>query len=377
MAFRQVAGASRRTGTGLAAIGLFWGGFAALVPEYKLRAGVSDAQMGTILLCTAVGGITAMALAPRLRRVLGAGTLPVTGMVLALAALLPLSVQSAPTMAVALVLMGAAMSALDINVNVRVSERESETGLPLMNYNHALFSFGFAAAALAAGAARRAGLGPEQIQPVLALVLALAAVLMAERHVPAPPGAAAAGATPWPVVWPAAAILFAAFVTENATESWSALHIERSLGGRPGEGAFGPATMGLTMGIGRMAGQLLAQRVGEARLVAGSAVLAAIGTLIVALAPVQWLAVLGVGVIGAGVAVLVPSANSLLGRRVAPEQIGLAISRAWMIGFTGFFIGPVAMGLMAQTMGLRAAFAVVALVVATILLSLRRLTRQA
>lgn len=377
MAFRQVAGASRRTGTGLAAIGLFWGGFAALVPEYKLRAGVSDAQMGTILLCTAVGGITAMAMAPRLRRVLGAGTLPVTGMVLALAALLPLSVQSAPTMAVALVLMGAAMSALDINVNVRVSELESETGLPLMNYNHALFSFGFAAAALAAGAARRAGLGPEQIQPVLALVLALAAVLMAERHVPAPPGAAAAGATPWPVVWPAAAILFAAFVTENATESWSALHIERSLGGRPGEGAFGPATMGLTMGIGRMAGQLLAQRVGEARLVAGSAVLAAIGTLIVALAPVQWLAVLGVGVIGAGVAVLVPSANSLLGRRVAPAQIGLAISRAWMIGFTGFFIGPVAMGLMAQTMGLRAAFAVVALVVATILVSLRRLTRQA
>ncbi|MFT3689573.1 MFS transporter [Paenirhodobacter sp.] len=286
-------------------------------------------------------------------------------------------IQSAATMGVALVVMGASMATLDINVNVRVSERESETALPLMNYNHALYSFGFAAAALAVGAAQRAGFGPEQIQPAMALLLVLAAAMMIERQVPLLPADTAGGRTPWPVVWPAAAILFAAFVTENATESWSALHIERTFATRPGEGAFGPATMGLTMGIGRMAGQMLAARVGEARLVAGSAVLAAIGALMVGLAPVQWGAVLGVGIIGAGIAVLVPSANSLLGRRVAPAQIGLAISRAWMIGFTGFFIGPVVMGLMAQAIGLRAAFAVVALVVATILLSLRRLTRQA
>lgn len=376
MAFRQVAAASRRTGSGLAAIGLFWGSFAAQIPDYKLRAGVSDAQMGMALLCTAVGGMTAMALAPRIRRLLGAATLPVTGGILAVAAMMPLLIQSPATMALALVIMGASMSALDINVNVRVSELESETALPLMNYNHALFSFGFAAAALAAGAARQAGFGPEQIQPLIALCLALAAGAMIERQVPAPPGDDGAGRTPWPVVWPAAAILFAAFVTENATESWSALHIERAFSTRPGEGAFGPATMGLTMGLGRMAGQMLAARVGEARLVAGSAMLAAVGALLVALAPAQWMAVIGVGIIGAGIAVLVPSANSLLGRRVTPAQIGLAISRAWMIGFTGFFIGPVAMGLMAQTMGLRAAFAVVAVVVATILLSLRRLTRQ-
>lgn len=377
MSLRQAAAASRSTAPGLGAIGIFWGSFAAMVPAYKLRADVSDAQMGTALICTAVGGMAAMAMAPRLRRWLGARTLPVSAGLLALAAFLPVGIHSAASMAVVLVLMGAAMSSLDIAVNVRVSETESRTGLPLMNFNHAMFSFGFAVAALAVGLARRAGLGPEQIQPAVGLALLAMAALTWERSVPAAPGAGGPAArTPWPAVLPAAAILFAAFVTENATEAWSALHIERSLGGRPGEGALGPATMGLTMGLGRMAGQMLALRLGEARLVAGSALLAALGALLIAAAPVQWLAVTGVAVVGAGIAVLVPSANSLLGRRVAPEQLAIAIARAWMIGFTGFFIGPVAMGLMAETMGLRLAFAAIALVVLTILVSLRGLRRH-
>ena len=182
----------------------------------------------------------------------------------------------------------------------------------------------------------------------------------------APPGA---------VVWPAAAILFAAFVTENATETWSALHIERTFGAPPGSGALGPAMLGLTMGAGRLGGQMLAARLGEARLVALSAGVGALGALLVALAPTQSLAVIGVGLIGAGVAVTVPSANSLLGRRVAPAARARAISRAWMVGFTGFFLGPVLMGLIAQGVGLAAAFVAVALVMASVLPGLARLVR--
>jgi hypothetical protein len=46
-----------------------------------------------------------------------------------------------------------------------------------------------------------------------------------------------------------------AFLVENAMEGWSALHIERTLGGGAAEGAFGPAILGLTMGIGRLSGR--------------------------------------------------------------------------------------------------------------------------
>jgi MFS family permease len=131
--------------------------------------------------------------------------------------------------------------------------------------------------------------------------------------------------------------------------------------------------LGLTMGLGRLSGQFLATRLGAARLIAGSALLGVIGALVVALAPMPGVAVLGVALIGLGVAVVVPSANSLLGQAVAPDQRAYAISRSWMIGFTGFFLGPVGMGLIAETLGLRWSFVAVALALALILPGLARL----
>ena len=379
MALLRVAAASRATGVSLGALGLFWGGFAAQMPEFKARAGVEDGLFGVLLLGSALGGMAAMAVAPQVGRMLAGRVLPICAALLALAALLPLSIQSGLTLGLALVGMGVAMSSLDIAANVRISELEHSTGLPLMNWNHALFSLGFGGAALAAGLARSAGVGPEVVQPVLAVGLVVCAVAVIERR--PPPGSAeeaaakVAARTPWAAALAAAAILFAAFVAENATETWSALHIERNLGGAAGEGAFGPAMLGFTMAAGRFGGQMLAARLGEVRLVAVSALLGCFGAVVTALAPVQGLAVLGVGLIGAGVAVVVPSANSLLGQRVAPGERALAISRAWMIGFTGFFVGPVAMGTLAEAFGLRAAFVAVAVVLAAILPGLWRLTR--
>jgi MFS family permease len=66
-------------------------------------------------------------------------------------------------------------------------------------------------------------------------------------------------------------------------------------------------------------------------------------------------------------AVIVPTANSLLGKLVHREQRAIAISRAWMFGFTGFFIGPALIGFVSEHWGLRVAFAVVAALVATII----------
>jgi hypothetical protein len=369
---------SRVTGVALVAIGVFWGGFAAYLPEYKLRAAATDAAFGQALILSAVGGITAMALAPQLARALGRWLLPLSGCVLALAALLPLAVGGFASLALVMLGLGAAMSTVDIAGNVRISLNEARTNLPLMNLNHALFSFGFAGSAALMGLARHAGWPPEAALPLLALLLLFCSALMIERAAPVAPetAPAAAAASPWRAILPAAAILFAAFISENATETWSVLHIERTLGGAPGEGAFGPAMLGLTMGFGRLAGQGLALRLGSARLVAYSACLGVFGALTLALAPVQEIAVLGVALIGMGVAVVVPSANTLLGAAVAPDQRAYAISRAWMLGFTGFFFGPVGMGLLAELVGLRWAFVGVALMLAAILPGLWWLVRR-
>ncbi|MEM8538542.1 MAG: hypothetical protein AAGF56_11870, partial [Pseudomonadota bacterium] len=63
---------SRRPVVAFFVIGLFWGCFAAFVPDLKARLGVSDAVFGVLLLGSATGLLSAMWLAPIADRVLGA-----------------------------------------------------------------------------------------------------------------------------------------------------------------------------------------------------------------------------------------------------------------------------------------------------------------
>lgn len=370
---------SRAPIAGLASVGLFWGGFAALVPDIKAGVGATDAEFGTALIMSAVGGILSLYLSPRVGAALGRNALPLAGVGLFVAAFFPLLAGSVPALGLALFGMGAAVSMLDMSANVRISQLEERHKLHLMNVNHAMFSFAFAAGAFATSLARKSGFGAVEILPFVALgclLLAGATIegrgwLAAERK-----GDGGEGRSPWGVILPAAAILFAAFICENATEAWSALHIERTLGGAVGEGGFGPMMLGMTMGVGRLSGQFAAARLGEAGLILWSAALGVLGAVVIGLAPVQAVAVLGVGLLGLGVAVVVPSANSILGRLVHPDLRGFAISRAWMIGFTGFFIGPTAMGFISQLAGLRIAFLVVACVMATLIPWTRMLQKR-
>ncbi|MGL4311123.1 MAG: MFS transporter [Paracoccaceae bacterium] len=371
---------SRAPAAALSAVGVFWGGFAAYVPDLKAGIGADDSTWGMVMIMSALGGMCAMYMAPRVIQLVGRPVLPVAAVLLAIAAFYPILPSGTAGLAIALFGMGASVSLLDISANVRISVLEERHGLHLMNLNHAMFSFAFAASAWATSLARQAGYGPSDIAPVVVLAVLAHVVLMAEgRGWQAAPAAVSGerhSASLWPVILPAAAILFAAFVCENAAEVWSALHIERTLGGAHGEGGLGPMMLGLTMGIGRMCGQFAASRLGEAKLVMLSAVLGVIGALVIAVAPSQAVVMLGVGLLGLGVAVVVPSANSILGRLVPADQRGFAISRAWMLGFTGFFIGPTLIGLISELTSLRVAFAVMALVMAAIIPAVRAMQRR-
>ena len=136
---------SRAPIAALSAVGVFWGGFAASVPDIKAGVGASDAAFGAALVMSSVGGITAMYLSPRIGQMLGRAVLPVAGVFLFVALFFPLLARDVTGLGLALLGMGAAVSLLDISANVRISVLESRHGLHLMNLNHAMFSFGFAA----------------------------------------------------------------------------------------------------------------------------------------------------------------------------------------------------------------------------------------
>ena len=70
-------------------VGVFWGSFAAMLPDLKARLAVSDATLGLILLGSAAGALLAMWLSPRLDAALPRRGLTLSGLALG-AVVLPL-----------------------------------------------------------------------------------------------------------------------------------------------------------------------------------------------------------------------------------------------------------------------------------------------
>jgi MFS family permease len=373
-----------RTGlAAFAAMGVLWGTFAAVLPDIKDMLGVDETRLGTLLLFTPLAAVAAMLAAPAFGVALGRIALPVAVALMAAAFALPGQTASLVLFPLAMMAAGAGTGLTDVIMNARVAQIENERGLHLMNLTHAAYSFGYAGGAVATGLMRAEGWAPGQVMGTMALVAGALALLAVERDGAIRGLARPAAGTPGgrlgilPLV--GGAIVLIAFLTENAAENWSALHIETTLGGSPAEGALGPAALALTMGIARLFGQGIAGRVDPFHLLRGGAVIAAAGALLAASASTPTMAYAGFIIMGIGGSVIAPTAFSLVGRLGPPEARARAVARATLYGYFGYFIGPPLLGLVAGTFGLRMAFVFAAAVLLTVWLlvpALQRIARQ-
>jgi MFS family permease len=347
---------SRRPAVAFVIVGLFWGCFAAYVPQIKARLDVSDATFGLLLLCNALGLVSSMVLAPRLDRLLGARGMQIGSIALTISFLLPGFATDALSFGLAMVIVGAASGFTDVLMNARVSELEQLHSKPLMNANHGMFSVGYAVAAILSGVAREA-----QIAPGPAFATLAAAILILSIFLYMPPQYAAScagtgGRYPIKPLVLCGLIVLVAFMTEATVETWSALHIERSLQGRAAEGAMGPAMLGLTMAIGRFSGQAVSQIFSETKVIILATCVAAAGGTLAALALTPFWAAIGFGILGLGISVVGPLGLALVGKKVPDHLRTEAISRVAVLGFAGFFLAPSLMGLLSDFFGLRIAF---------------------
>lgn len=365
--------AARAPFAGFALIGVGWGGFAAQVPGVKAAIGAGDAEFGLAMFVAAIGAVAALWLAP-----LADGRLGRRAMLVPSAAMLAAFVGAGAAPAVwlftvAMLLCAATSGVVDVLANARVSGIEAARGRPLMSLAHATFSFAYALAAIAAGLMREAGLAPAQVFAVLAGPGALLCLWIARDPRPAPlPDGAESGPMTRQVslVWLGGAVLLVAFMAEQATEGWSALHLERTLGASAAGGATGPAILGITMCLGRLGGQALLRVLSDLRLMALAAAFSAAGALVAAFAPGIGTAYLGFALLGLGVSVLVPLAYAHVGARVSESRRTTAIARISVIGYAGFFVGPPMMGGISEVAGLAWSFAAVAVFLLSITLAL-------
>lgn len=338
--------------------GLVFANWVTRIPAVSDRTQASPGRLGLALLCIAIGAIAAMALVGRVvdRR----GSRPVTlvsGLLTAAAVALPGTVDSVVALGGVLLLYGAAFGALDVAMNVAAMQVVRVAG-PVMPSFHAAFSLGGLVGAGTGALAATASVPPATHLALVAAVTA-AGVLGVRRGLPddLPDEAAAEDTAPgvWrtPAVWLFGVVALCGAFSEGAMADWTALYLRDEVGVGEGSAALGFAAFSVAMTAARLAGGTVLTRLGRARTLTTSGLLAAGGVLLAVLVPGP-AAFAGFGVAGLGLAMAFPVALQG-GAEAVPGAGGRGVSAVSVVGYAGFLSGPPLIGFLAEAVSLRGA----------------------
>jgi MFS family permease len=350
--------------------GFIFASWAVRIPAVKEQTAASPAALGLALLGAAAGAVATMTISGTLCRRFGSARMTVAGGVwLSLALILPPLARSALGLGLALVVFGIGYGGLNVAMNSVAVDLVAAMRRPVMPSFHAAWSFGGLAGA------SLGGLLAPHLSPLRDLALVMAAGLavtavcgrtlltrrmpgMADLHdqdMPAAAGGAAVAAPGtharvWRVVLLFGLIAMCSAYGEGAIGDWGALHLRQDLSAGPGLAAAGYAAFALAEACGRLAGSWLLERLGQRRVLVFGGLTACAGMLAAALAPVLPVALIGFALTGLGVANMFPAAMTRAGLLAGPHGVALAST----LGYTGFLLGPPAIGFLAGAAGLGA-----------------------
>jgi MFS family permease len=351
-----------------AIVGAATGTWTARMPTIEQHLNLSHGQLSIALLALALGGLAGMSLTGRLVDRYGTQQVLVPA-ALALGPALAALVYTPTflTLVAALLLFGFVHGTTNVSMNAYAVACETAYGRPIMSSIHAWFSVGgllAAAGGAAFSAADPTASGTFTTAGALSLVLA-GGSLLAARHAhidgvlpPSSRSSAAIGRRPASIpFWRMAGlglIAFCSLLCEGATADWSSVYLHDSLHGSLGISASAYAVFALTMTGGRLTADRLVARYGPSTVLRACGLLAAGGFAAGAVTGAPLAAVAGFGLLGAGLSCVVPQVYSAAGHLDAAHAGGV-LSRVAALGYSGFVIGPVLIGALAEQVGLAAA----------------------
>lgn len=341
------------------------------IPAVQQKLDLGEGLLGLALLGVAVGALISMPLAGALssrfgsRHVVGVTAL-IFPLVLTLMALAP----NLPLLMLALLLFGASGGALDVVMNAHAVQVEKGYGRPIMSSFHAAFSFGGLGGAVIGGLVASVGIEPLVHFSLVSGLSAFTALIAYRALLPANTDAGEAGAPafarPTWALMGLGVISFCVLLGEGAMADWSAVYLDNILNTGQGYAAAGYAAFSLAMVFGRLFGDRVILRLGPARIVRLCAAVAAIGLGVALAVSQQYVALLGFACAGLGFSIIFPTALSAAGRTEGMAA-GPALAAVSTAGYTGFLVGPPAIGFAAELIGLGGALYIVVALSATII----------
>jgi MFS family permease len=373
-------GALDRARRGVALVFLISGfgaaSFASRAPAVKETLDLKASGLGLLLVCLAIGSMTALPLTGSLIHHVGPAAAVAIGASLQglgyLTAGIALLAGAAPATGVGLYVAGAGVSVCDVAMNVEGAAVERALRRSIMARFHAAYSLGTVLGAATGAVAAAAALDVAwQTVGTSALIVALAlagAVAFTRTAPDARRGGGgksrtlviAAWRTPRTVIVGVMVLAFA--FTEGVANDWTAVALVNGLDASDAVGALAFGAFVAAMTAGRTFGGSAIDRWGRVAVLRWSAGIAAVGVVVVVTSPTAPVAVVGSILWGLGAALGFPTGLSAAADD--PGQAAIHVSVVSSIGYVAFLAGPPLVGFLGDHVGVRDSLTVVLIALA-------------
>lgn len=373
-------GGRLRWGRGTLGISFFAQGvaFALLVtriPAIQDQYGISDALLPVFLAAVPVlAGVGSVGTEQLVKRVRPSRVLRWSQPVVLLALLGVGAGDSVAQVAVSLAAFGLSVGALDASMNMLGVSLQRAYGRSIMLGFHAAYSLGGIVGASLAWVGAHWDLTLFVSYLPVACVLLPLCFVASRWYVDgrAADGAAAvreqeqSGGIVFKVLLPLCLVMSFAYIGDSTVSNWSAKYLQDVLGSSEQMSTV-PYNVYMVMTlVGRSVGDVGVRRFGAVAVVRFGAVVAAGGFGVVALAPGEWVGILGFTLLGLGLCVIVPQTFAAAGR-LFPRASDAAVARLNIFNYVGFLVGSPLVGAIGDAWSYRGAMLVpMALVLMTL-----------
>lgn len=369
-----------------------WGPF---IPYVKENFGLSEDNLGLLLMCMAVGAVCSLLFASRFMTKFGCRlVVQFCGVVVALCLASVTVIPNFYCLCVVLFLFGLNCECLSIAANVNAGALEALLKRNIMSGLHGVYSLGNTVGVFLVALFLGAGLtfiGHNLLltSALLPVLVILYCALIASRYLltdlsvvdeqrqkdeaanaknaddseaaKAETAKAKNGKSPFItlIVFMLGCICFVMFIVEGSMMDWTGVFLNTIKGVPLHEAGYGFAAFAVMMTVCRLTGDKIVSTLGRRRVMVIGAIFAASGIALAVTVPHPMLSIIGFAMVGVGAANIVPQAISYAATETRmPIQRSILLVNA--IGYIGGLFGPAVIGFVAHRIGLEYTFLILA-----------------
>ena len=323
------------------------------LPHIKMKFDLNDSQIGFALFFTALGLLISIPFVPYVNKKIGTGRSTKYGIIVfALLFNLPLITPSYTLLCVSLLAIGVFSGFTDVSMNALVSNIEKKDKQNFMSAAHGFFSLGGFIGAGVGSVLIVVFANPMYHMLLVSSLVILSNLILAryyennEESIQDPPTEKTNIIKNIRPILGLSIVAFIIMFNEGAVEHWSNLFLFDTVHVSESQAGLGFVVFSLTMTVGRFFGDGISSKMGAIKTISYGCIIAVFAYALI-LTSNFYSSILGFGILGLGLSVIIPEIFRLAGQTKGIHT-SVAISVVSGIGFIGFLIGPVLLGLISS-----------------------------